>query len=193
MSEVFQRKAPPGVFCATLASADRTPLGSQPPPAWREHERSPCGRPHPSRLSFPRPCHWSPDHVTPQQCRHLIYREELDPRSAPPGRELNQAAMEAITFSDTLGSGICCSEVSRGTFKKKKGATAKVSKLQRVAWWYGRFAHGDLCREAASARHFLVNIWNPRVTPARTPLLRGAAASSVSTVWHIVSGEPEGG
>lgn len=55
---------------ATLASADRTPLRSEQLPGWREYsewthgDRSWCGGPHPSQLSFPMLHHWFPGWVT---------------------------------------------------------------------------------------------------------------------------------
>lgn len=55
---------------APLVPADRAPLRSQQLPGWREDseprhsDRSWCGRPRPSQLSFPTPCHWFPGRVT---------------------------------------------------------------------------------------------------------------------------------
>lgn len=55
---------------ATLASSDRTPLRSEQLPGWREYsewthgDRSWCGDPHPSQLSFPTLHHWFPGWVT---------------------------------------------------------------------------------------------------------------------------------
>lgn len=74
---LFSRKGPSGAFhgsgvCRGHAgfSWQGPPSGPRQLPAWREYsewthgDRSWCGRPRPSQLSFPTLCHWFPGWVT---------------------------------------------------------------------------------------------------------------------------------
>lgn len=112
----FQEKAPVGFPWfrsapgATLASADRTPLKSQQLPGWREYserthsDRSWDGRPRPSQLSFPTPCHWFPGQVTLVTLSFNLLQRAWPTEHISRGREQTLGATtgaqkEIITFS----------------------------------------------------------------------------------------------
>lgn len=152
---------------AMLASADRAPLRSRQLPGWGEYsewthgDRSWCGRPRPSQLSFPTPCHWFPGRVTLVTLSFNLLQRAWPVEHVSGGRGqtlgywspngnyhfLPGCFRVKPRHGDTSGSGGCFAFIKRGSQggdinaglpgKEQKWVDYKGSGLRRegCVWW----------------------------------------------------------
>lgn len=200
---------------ATLASADRTPLRSEQLPGWGEYsewthgDRSWCGGPHPSQLSFPTLHHWFPGWLT------LVTLSFNLLQRAWPLEHVSRGCEQSLGYRSPNGNYRCPQLVLRKNFtvvtllgwevvvlckrRSLKGGNIEkgVSKLQTEAGkggskWWGLEMSQILTLREVLAHHFLLDmdagvmsVW----ALTHTALRNGQHPPGVvKVVWRSVSG-----